>query len=665
MPLKNFICPDAVEINCKDCLKEGGCRRKNRCATRAYLTLASTERTWTGKPSTTQLIAGTMYSFLKLTKDYSITPDSRAFMINGTNAHAKLENAGADDEYSLLEEKYANEDISGISDVIEEENGTVKLMDYKISGSFKVAKALGWTVAEQPTDEVYKSGKRKGEHKTIKILVQDKTKADIRDWTLQLNKYRIFFEKKFNKKISKLQIQVIVRDGNTFIARSRGVFRNVYLIDIPIVNDKEINGYFETKKKNLLQAIKQGFWNEICNEKENWEGLKCAKYCEVAQYCPFGKYLKEEKKSEEDMIKGLSDARRLPRLGKIRLGIMAKNAKGVEYPKEVDYFILDPETPIEEQRNKLIKQFEALFGKNPKSINIMLPVSDRNIVFPQFYKRYGLSSALKCKGDGETAVVGDKKFAEGLKVIGKDEMGRTEVVCEGQNCPYYKKKECSECATLNVFIPKIEGMGVWQITTGAINSIINLNSNLDLIQTVAGRIHMIPLTLERVPQETNHDGKKAIHYILKINTDIKLADVQKLGSIDPSKILLPESVIDDKDLLLESGSEVVNTETGEIKDLKQAEIELNNPKTVTANEGQILAIKKEINAKLKKLFNNDIESIKGFLKNVLGYNSTKEFPNDMAILQDICKKIDVTNTEEEIGVVPNEDILADDTPEFE
>jgi hypothetical protein len=43
-------------------------------------------------------------------------------------------------------------------------------------------------------------------------------------------------------------------------------------------------------------------------------------------------------------IKDLSDKRRLPRLGKIRLGIKCKSVStGNEYPKEVEYFVCPPE----------------------------------------------------------------------------------------------------------------------------------------------------------------------------------------------------------------------------------------------------------------------------------------------------------------------------------
>ena len=35
-------------------------------------------------------------------------------------------------------------------------------------------------------------------------------------------------------------------------------------------------------------------------------------------------------------IKGLSDKRRMPRLGKIRLGIKAKTSGGKEFPRDVE-----------------------------------------------------------------------------------------------------------------------------------------------------------------------------------------------------------------------------------------------------------------------------------------------------------------------------------------
>lgn len=89
MSLEAFVCPDKETIMVSDCLKQ--CRMKERCLTTPYLVHISTERGWNGIPSTTQLLNGTMLEYLKLTKPYSVDPDSRAFMLYGTIHHQALE----------------------------------------------------------------------------------------------------------------------------------------------------------------------------------------------------------------------------------------------------------------------------------------------------------------------------------------------------------------------------------------------------------------------------------------------------------------------------------------------------------------------------------------------------------------------------------------------
>jgi hypothetical protein len=498
-----------------------------------------------------------MNAFLKLTKDYAVSPGSRAFMIHGTKGHGNLE--ASDDECSFLEEKFNDEtdEETGISDVFEIEKEKHTLIDYKVSGSYKVAQALGFYVDKEETGEVFKSGKRKGEPKTRNVLKRDDSKIDRWEWEYQLNNYRIKFEKR-GFPVDELKIMCIVRDGNTYISRSRGVFRNIYFFRIKKIPDQIILDYFKKKKEALLEALHNKQWNEICTAKENWNGLKCQSYCEVAEYCKYGKYLIKEKETEDMAIKGLSDIRRLPRLGKIRLGTKKKNKKGVEYPCEVDYFILDPQTPNPLENQALVEEFHKLYGEKPKRISIMFPVASSETYFPQFYKRYGSSSALKCKGDGEKASCSQTEFAIGLKVISKNELGLPEVECKGRECIYYKKKECSEVGTLQVLLPEMPGAGVWQITTGSFHSIVNVNSCIDYIKTMCGRAHMIPLTLERRKQETQFEGKKANHFILHINMDFRLVDIQKFAEIEPSKILLelPKPEAEKEDILFQENPEI-------------------------------------------------------------------------------------------------------------
>jgi len=141
MPLKWFCCPDKKRITVEDCLKDGGCRMGERCASRSFLMMAGKDRPWNGRPSCTQLISGTLHSFLKIKHDYATFPDSRAFMVLGTRGHKVLEDAGSGDDISELELKFQDGDISGIADGIETEKGKRVLYDTKTTGSYKLSKS--------------------------------------------------------------------------------------------------------------------------------------------------------------------------------------------------------------------------------------------------------------------------------------------------------------------------------------------------------------------------------------------------------------------------------------------------------------------------------------------------------------------------------------------
>ncbi|MBA7591911.1 hypothetical protein ES708_34082 [subsurface metagenome] len=84
------------------------------------------------------------------------------------------------------------------------------------------------------------------------------------------------------------------------------------------------------------------------------------------------------------------------------------------------------------------------------------------------------------------------------------------------------------------------GLGVWQLDTTSFYSIVNVNSCVDLIKRLCGRISFIPLTLSLEPQIVEPPGikKKTVH-ILQIRSDVKLAEIQKLGRVAPEVIMLP------------------------------------------------------------------------------------------------------------------------------
>lgn len=287
MMLQNFICPDGGLQPVKDCLA-GRCRMAERCAPLSYLTLAGQERKWSGKPSTTQLLNGTRQAFLQLTTDYDEKPVDKTFAILGTGVHALLEES--EDTSSYNEEKVIFENITGIMDRIEQQPDNLwYLQDFKVSGSYKVAKVLGYSseykdiLNSDGTPVRYKTGKKAGQIKQRKEFIQGE--PDFGDWQWQLNFYRIAEEKFIGYPISKIKLFVVVRDGGTYIATQRGVEENHYYLDIPMLPDSEVINYFRMKRDALLYHLEGSILPPMCTDGENWDGKKCQRFCPVAETC--------------------------------------------------------------------------------------------------------------------------------------------------------------------------------------------------------------------------------------------------------------------------------------------------------------------------------------------------------------------------------------------
>lgn len=286
--LEGLICPDGAKILTKDCLTS--CRMGQRCLTLPTLVLITQEREWKGLASTTQLLNGTMYEFLKLTKPYYIDPDSRAFMLQGTKHHQSLETIAK--ELGLPAEIPLNIDRD-IFDLLEKENEELVMTDYKLWGSFRVAQALGITeVGKQPdpSGECYKTNSKwgkMGSPKMVPIWKQVSEKADLWEQELQLNRYRVMLQD-LGITLTKMRLQVTVRDGGLYIAQGRGVFRNIYQIPIKIIPDDTVRQFFASKADSLEEALAKGECGLPCTSQESWDGTRCLSYCDVWNYCPKG-----------------------------------------------------------------------------------------------------------------------------------------------------------------------------------------------------------------------------------------------------------------------------------------------------------------------------------------------------------------------------------------
>ena len=168
------------------------------------------------------------------------------------------------------------------------------LTDHKTWGSFKVARALGISseqkeetvIGDNGKPVILKSGPNKGQPKTVKktTITQDASKADLFAEELQLNRYRIFFEKA-GYPVSKMLLQVIPRDGGTYIAKNRGINRNLYIIQIKRLHNKDVLSFYESLAAEVLEAFRTGY-ARLCSMRESWDRKRCTEdYCEVVEAC--------------------------------------------------------------------------------------------------------------------------------------------------------------------------------------------------------------------------------------------------------------------------------------------------------------------------------------------------------------------------------------------
>ena len=180
------------------------------------------------------------------------------------------------------------------------------------------------------------------------------------------------------------------------------------------------------------------------------------------------------------MIKGLSDRRRVPRLGKIRLGVMVQESGKKAYPRATDYLVCPPEV-------------QKVFGDRPTSLDIMFPADDAAVIFTQELKMYK-ASGLWCAGNGERA----RRW---------DEQGNLkEMACP---CEYLESGDCGPVATLSFFLADVPGVGVYQLTTGNQRSIVSLNTCLETFSRMFGGLMGIPFTLILEPEQLQRFDERA------------------------------------------------------------------------------------------------------------------------------------------------------------
>ena len=233
--------------------------------------------------------------------------------------------------------------------------------------------------------------------------------------------------------------------------------------------------------------------------------------------------LKEDQMSP---IKGISEIVRLPRLGKIRLGIKEESSDGKLYPTPTNYFVCPDEV-------------KKVFGEKPRDLRIMFPTEDREQWASQYLRCYSDSGSLICRGDGETALARVETINRETSSKGEIISKLLEMPCNPDRCPIHKQGHCRQVMNLQFLLPDCLGFGVYQLDTSSYHSMKNINAMLTLIDSICQRVSMIPLSLQLVEQPVQPDGYDKVAYVLKLTCYLSLVDAQKFSRMPRGKALLP------------------------------------------------------------------------------------------------------------------------------
>ena len=348
------------------------------------------------------------------------------------------------------------------------------------------------------------------------------------------------------------------------------------------------------------------------------------------------------------MIIGLSEVRRLPRLGKIHLGVKEINAKGVEYPKAVNYFVVPPEVA-------------EVYGEKPTELDIVIPTEDPNIFFPQFYKQYSNKRGLVCKGDGATA-----------NRVGENDGELAELTCNPVTCEFYLKDDCKPVGNLLFVLPEVKGFGVYQIDTSSIHNIINLNSEIALLKNLLGRISGIPLKLTREVQKIQQKGAIRNIALIHIRSPYSLTELQNgkkaLGKPEPVSIEVPDNDVPES-VPEEIESAEDNEPNPEINPEPVPEPVVKEPEKGKESAGpirKIAAVKpsdsKELIKEIYKLLTSrghtTIQGVITLLEKALPKHSWKKIDNKVfqkMSVENLQKVLDFLNEEDAVYLIPTEE----------
>ena len=309
---------------------------------------------------------------------------------------------------------------------------------------------------------------------------------------------------------------------------------------------------------------------------------------------------------------------RFPLLGKIRKGGEKK-----ENPKrpgtlisgdDLEYFRIDSDI------QGINEKFTAIYGKEPKQLDCLLPFPYTDQVFPCWMEEWG-ATGLVSRCDEERQVI----YQQAGKMIATNP-----IPCKRQQNldGSYQGCKCKQVGRLQIVLPKLGELGYFEVETHSKWDIVGITEQLLAIETSAGSLIGIPFLLERGSRELSYplpDGKRGrkTFSLLSIrvhpNSASQVLQIietkafqQFTGNVEPVKTLTPASM---------GSVKMFNSSQSLLEDRKQAGIawavSQNLPKSKAEEIAQKATSAKELHSLLQQAINANQKPIEVSSENVI------------------------------------------------
>lgn len=245
------------------------------------------------------------------------------------------------------------------------------------------------------------------------------------------------------------------------------------------------------------------------------------------------------------------------RVGRIRLGEAVdteRNGRTIALPKKVDYLRVDPNDEI--TLPEAAASYLATYGPEPKRIKVRLPGQTPDENLRGGWRKYGTSKLL-CQCDGENA---DERSETGGWMTGP-------CFCKARSIPETdKNKHCAWVFSLELVLPDVKTIGIWDIATSSQVSVNRLTTSMVTFYEIFGDLRGRDYVLEMFPVKVSPEGRTQTIYAVDLSI-VDRSQSELMGELMPAPVggALPPPAVDTPDALLhtaalqlESSSNVVD-----------------------------------------------------------------------------------------------------------